>query len=497
MNEKQNKMGCARWAYLVVLGALVIPLGYLAMSLYTTFLLPSTGRPSASAVSQLGSQPAQATNPGAGAEGNSTLSTTHPSTLDVTQSPVGPATQPGQPAPSTPTPTVPLPTPDLWTGNTRVNILLLGVDSADWESADRAGPPRADTLILLSIDPLSKSAAMLSIPRDMWVEIPGMVRPNKINTTHRFGELYRLPGGGPGLAMRTVEQILNIPIHYYIRVDFRAFERFIDEIDGVEVDVPYSIKVDPTGPQNTVVLKPGKRLLDGPIALGYARNRSTAGGDFDRAKRQQQVILAVRNRILDLDMLPHLVAKAPDLYKALSAGVQSNITIGRAIKLAWLARDVRFEDIRSAVISPKEMIPGKTEGGDPVYLPNPDRIRLLINDLFSSGSASDSTPTLEERMQNEDSRVTIIDASRVEGLAERTAEKFRAQGIVVAGITQAEKITAKTQLVDNTGKAYTVKYLAQFLGVQLADIRPEYTPGSEVDVTVILGYEWAWNRNSK
>ena len=96
------------------------------------------------------------------------------------------------------------PTPEPWEGQGRVSILILGLDSGDWDSPGRAGPPRADTLLVLSVDPVAKTAGMLSIPRDLTVVIPGILNPNWINTAHRFGEIYDMPGGGPGLTMRTV-----------------------------------------------------------------------------------------------------------------------------------------------------------------------------------------------------------------------------------------------------------------------------------------------------
>jgi polyisoprenyl-teichoic acid--peptidoglycan teichoic acid transferase len=258
-----------------------------------------------------------------------------------------------RPPGSTSTPTPALPTPDPWKGDRRVNILLLGLDYADWDSPDRQGPPRSDTMILLSVDPVSKSAATISIPRDLWVEIPGMIRPNKINAAHRFGELYNLPGGGPALAAKTVEQILSVSIDYYARIDFSSFERIIDEIGGIEVDVPEEIKVDPIGPNNTVVLQPGKQLLDGPVSLAYARNRYTAGDDFDRARRQQQVMLAVRSRLLQFDRLPRTILKAPALYRELDDGIVTNLPFDKAIQLAWLIPQIKSDHIYTAVIGPE------------------------------------------------------------------------------------------------------------------------------------------------
>jgi polyisoprenyl-teichoic acid--peptidoglycan teichoic acid transferase len=124
-----------------------------------------------------------------------------------------------------------LPTPDPWDGVSRVNLLVMGLDFRDWEAGDT---PRTDTMIVLTIDPLNNTAGMISIPRDLWVSIPGFENA-KINTAYYLGEVYNLPGGGPGLAARTVEELLGVPIHYYAQIDFQAFVDFIDHIDGVKV----------------------------------------------------------------------------------------------------------------------------------------------------------------------------------------------------------------------------------------------------------------------
>ena len=284
-----------------------------------------------------------------------------------------------------PTPTlIPLPTPNPWSGSERVNILLLGVDYGDWNSPDRVGPSRSDTMILFTIDPATKTAGMLSIPRDLWVDIPGMLSPNRINTAHRFGELYELPGGGPALAARTVEKLLGVPVHYYARIDFSSFERFIDELGGVEVDVPGDITIDPIGSGNTIELKSGWQTLDGPAALAYARNRSTPGDETDRANRQQQIIMAIRDRMLKLNGLPMLVYKAPGLYNELKAGIETNLSLDKAIQLAWLAIQVDLDNIQSAVIGPNEYIMDTTEEGWAIFRPIPERIQWLIQQMFST-----------------------------------------------------------------------------------------------------------------
>jgi anionic cell wall polymer biosynthesis LytR-Cps2A-Psr (LCP) family protein len=130
--------------------------------------------------------------------------------------------------PSNPASPVMQPTLAPWDGIGRVTVLLLGLDYRDWDAGSDYS--RSDTMILLTLDPLSRSAGILSVPRDLWVAIPGF-KHGKINTAYYLGDAYKLPGGGPGLAVDTVEQFLGVPINYYAQIDFGAFVRFIDEIE--------------------------------------------------------------------------------------------------------------------------------------------------------------------------------------------------------------------------------------------------------------------------
>jgi polyisoprenyl-teichoic acid--peptidoglycan teichoic acid transferase len=315
--------------------------------------------------------------------------------LPATHTPTSLTPTPTPTSTSTPRPLRPLdpgedivpayyPTPEPWEGQDRVTLLLLGLDSGDWDSPGRAGPPRADTLLVLSVDPVAKTAGMLSIPRDLTVDIPGILNPNRINTAHRFGEIYDMPGGGPGLTMRTVENLLGMPVHYYVRIDFRAFERIIDEIGGIVVDVPQEIRVDPLGPDNAITLEPGEQFMDGPTALAYARARNTPRGDFDRILKQQQVIMAVREQVLRLEMLPLLIFKAPRLFQELRDGLQSDLPLDQASRLAWLSRSIKAGDIQTGAIGPNQLYRETTEEGLSVYRAHPDRVRWLRDQVFLS-----------------------------------------------------------------------------------------------------------------
>lgn len=387
------------------------------------------------------------------------------------------------------------PEPQPWDGASRVNILVMGLDYRDWVSGE--GAPRTDTMVLVSVDPLTKTAGFLTIPRDLWVSIPGFEEPNRINVAYRFGETYQLPGGGAELAMNTVEGLLGLKIDYYALIDFYSFERFIDELDFIEIDVPKTIWVDPIdGP--TKKLKKGAHDLPGDLALAYARARNTEGGDFDRADRTIQVILAVRDRILRADMLQRLVSRAPAIYEEIASGVQTNLTIEQVIQLAWLAQQIPEEDIKHGSINNEHVTFGKSPDGDDVLKPRPEQIRILRDEIFTSeGPVSPAAAGADPQglMQEENARVSILNGAQTPGLAARTSDFLTSQGVNVVNTGDAPEVYNATTIVSYTGNPYTLRYLVDLMGIQEARIYNRYDPSSQVDMAVFLGYDWA-NNNS-
>jgi LCP family protein required for cell wall assembly len=384
------------------------------------------------------------------------------------------------------------PQPRPWDGASRVTVLVMGLDYRDWGESD--GPARTDTMILMTVDPIAKTAGMLNIPRDLWVNILGFGY-ERINTAYRQGAVYNYPGGGPGLAIATVEGFLGVPIHFYAQIDFYAFEKFIDELGGIEIDVPDEIRVDPLGPGNTVILEPGKQTLDGPVALAYARARYTDGGDFDRGERQQQVILAMRDRILNFNMLPTLVTKAPILYQELAAGIHTNMDIEQAIQLAWLAQQIPLENIKRGVISPPDQVilTKSPDGQKDILKPVTANIRLLRDEIFTSGIVSDVAQNSDPQtlLAIEAASLSVLNGSGAGGLAARTQEYLNSLGAQVVSVGDAGQLYTSTMVVDYTGNPYTVAYLVDLMNIQPLQIRMEYSPQSEVDVVVYLGADWS------
>lgn len=382
------------------------------------------------------------------------------------------------------------PTPQPWDGASRVTILLMGLDYRDWEAGES---PRTDTMILLTVDPLSKTAGMLSIPRDMWVNIPGSGY-GKINTAYFIGDSQKLPGGGPGLAMETVQAFIGVPIQYYAQIDFYAFERFIDSMGGLDMHIRKEITVDPLGPGNTVTLEPGVQTLSGAVALAYARQRYTEGGDFDRSTRQQEVIMAIRDQVMNFNMLPTLVANAPQLYSELQAGIHTNLNLQQVIQLAYLAQQIDPKNIKRGVIGADMVAFDKSPDGLDIEKPLTDKIRILRDEIFTTGGplgpAAVAADTAELAKQ-EAARIQVQNGSQTAGLAERTTQYFQNQGLQMVAPANADRAYSQTVLIDYTGKPYTMSQLASVMKVGTANIFSRFDPNAQVDVVVILGEDWA------
>lgn len=381
-----------------------------------------------------------------------------------------------------------------WDGASRVSVLVMGLDYRDWELGE--GPPRTDTMILLSIDPLTMSAGMLNIPRDLWVAIPGGFGYGKINTAYPIGEANQWPGGGAGMAIDTVEALLGIPIDYYAQIDFAAFEDFIDELNGINILPPYEIAVDPIGPANTVFLKNKPYRLDGATALAYARSRNSEGGDFDRATRQQQVILAIRDRIIDLGVST-MIAKAPKLYEDLEAGIHTNLSLEDTLKLGMLALQIPAEEYKRGAIAPPESVrlEKSPDGTMDILKPVPDKIRLLRDEIFAASSftspiaAGKDAQTL---MQLEQAHMMVLNGTLLGGLAGTTQEYLTRQGADVIGTGDGDRLTY-TRVIDYTGNPYTLRYLVELMKITPYSIISAYGTSSDFDVLVILGDDWAGN----
>ncbi|TME48633.1 MAG: LytR family transcriptional regulator [Chloroflexi bacterium] len=241
----------------------------------------------------------------------------------------------------------------------RINILLLGYGGPGHD-----GPYLTDSIMLLSIQPASRQAIMVSLPRDLYARIPAL--PNKRTMTAKLNSAYAIgsdhasypnvrsdwktPTGGGDLAAATVSQITGQPIDYWVAVDFKAFRDVVNALGGIRVDVPAPLD-DPYFPAGETTgmmhihFNPGWQQMNGEQALEYARSRETTS-DFDRSRRQQLIMLAVRQRVFSLNAIPKMFS----VLGALQDNVRTNLRPQDMRQLADLAGQMKDADIRRVAI---------------------------------------------------------------------------------------------------------------------------------------------------
>ncbi len=277
------------------------------------------------------------------------------------------ATQSPEPSPtSTP---LPVQADDL-------NLLLLGSDRREGSTPGW----NTDTLIVVAVRPRDGIVAMLSIPRDLWVNIPGHGY-GRINTADYLGEEAGGPGGGPALVGETLKENLGISIDAYARIDFQGLARIIDAVGGITVTSDRALdewfwdETSPSGASHMVVVE-GPQHMDGKLALMYARARHDSN-DLDRSRRQQQILLALRDAALRPEVLPRL----PGLIRALSDAVDTDLRPGQVLSLTGLALRLRGDAYRSRVFDTTMVRDWTTPGGAMVLLGDRARIEAAWAEL--------------------------------------------------------------------------------------------------------------------
>lgn len=287
--------------------------------------------------------------------------------------PLPKSTQTPVPTPTT-TPAMPLVSP-LPIDDDVLVIALLGRDTLNGSTLWRT-----DSIILAFIDPEVKHIGLLSVPRDLWVQIPyyGFER---INIVDSLGERDRYPGGGPALLNQTLRSNLGVSIDHYIRIDFQGFVRIIDAVGGVTVNVEKPIRDDFPDPLSALghswlTLPAGLLHMDGRLALSYCRSRKTTS-DFDRSRRQQQVLLALWRQALN----PETLTKAPRLWAELSDAFETDLGMGEAIRLAYVVYEIGPQNVRTEHLDYQAARPWTTPAGAQVLLPQTEVIRQVILDL--------------------------------------------------------------------------------------------------------------------
>lgn len=379
----------------------------------------------------------------------------------------------------------------VWNDPRRFTLLLLGIDQ-------RSGVPnderyfRTDTMIVVSIDPVRKTAGILSIPRDLWVNIPGFTQ-GRINTANSLGDANGYPGGGPALAAETVRQVLGITIDKYLLINFDVFTSLVSVIapDGVEVCIPAAID-DPHYPDAgygtiNVHFDPGCQTLDSERLLQYARTRNTAGSDFDRAGRQQEVLRALREKVLNVGGITNFIGQAPTLWQELSGNFSTNMTLDEILRLGSLVQEIPKENMHFGQIDNLYINFATTSSGDQVLLLKSNAARLLLQQIFNPEDDL-SLADLRTRAETENATLAVFNNTDQAGLAGETRDWLTLHDIDVASVGNTPSPNNADTVIQVYGdKIWTARYLAALMGLPAERVQPGADGITTEDIAIIVG----------
>ncbi len=371
-------------------------------------------------------------------------------------------------------------------GDGRINILLLGNGGSD-----HPGGTLTDTIQVLSIDPNNKKIAMLSIPRDLYVEIQGY-GGTKINEVYYIGEQNPdLAGDGAQLLKDTVSDILDLPIHYYIKLDFEGFKQIIDKLGGIDINVKEALS-DPYYPAEDMVaydplyIEAGEQHMDGETALKYARSRETTS-DFSRSARQQQVMMAVREKALSAGLLAN-PSKITDIINILGDHVTTDIQVNEMQRLAELLKEVDTSSITSKVLdndTDGPLISSTINGGYYLTTKTGDytQIQKIAHELFT-----------DPYLQEENAKLEVLNGTSQAGLGTDLSDTLKSYGYNVVNVDKSDKLYDKTTIYDySNGKyPYTIQFLKERYN---ATVTTKTSTNSNVDLQIIVGNDYLNSSN--
>ncbi len=358
-----------------------------------------------------------------------------------------------------------------------INIVLLGTDRRSGEKV-----ARTDTIILVAIDPSVPTVNAVSIPRDLYVWIPSQGY-ERINTAYMYGVLHNYPGGGMGLVKATILYNFGIPVHYGALMDFEGFKAMIDAVGGVDVlvDAPlydsYPDESEPGGWAH-IMLDPGIHHMDGSLALKYVRSRKTTS-DFDRNRRQQQVLRALYDQVLG----PQVYKNLPAAWKAAQQYLETDLDFNTVLYLAGIARRLDHRLIKSRMVEAYDVVyPWTTPSNDAVLRPYPERFQAFIEEAF--------TPALSSRLERPAPRVRIFDNSGTFNCGVLLRDQLALRGFDVVWVF-ADPSIARTEIIDytTTSKGSALPKLQKIIGTWVERVvsMPQDELTREVEFDVNLG----------
>ncbi len=360
-----------------------------------------------------------------------------------------------------------------------VNFLLMGADTANPNNNGRT-----DALMIVSVNTTAGTASFLSIPRDLWVYVPGYGM-NKINTAYATG--MNANGDGVGLLRETVLYNLGLEVDHYARVDFASFRRLIDDLGGVDVSVDCAIEdwrltspeLDPTVEDNweMFTLPVGVHTMDGDLALWYARSRRTSS-DFDRGRRQQVILRAIWHRIRSLNLWDQMT----DVFPQVTELVMTDLTVEDIAGYLPLAASVDTSQIAAYTFRANIHVRfGQSADGQSILLPEREAIAALEHQMM--------LPPTESDLVREHASVEIMNGSGVADFAQVAADRLAWEGFVPRISPETAPYQQNTVIYDYTGqrKGSSLSALQAALRVSDENVIPQPDPNRLVDFRVVIG----------
>jgi len=377
----------------------------------------------------------------------------------------------------------PLPTidPSFANGQETINVLLIGSDLRSGASF------RTDTMVVAILRPNEGQVSLISIPRDLWVYIPGWDN-NRINTAYQHGISVGYPGGGPGLLKDTIQYNLGIRIDHTAMVDFDGFRKIVDTLGGVDIPVscPYTDwkLIDPSyNPENEnnwflYTVNPGVIHMDGDFALWYARSRQKSS-DFDRGRRQQEVLRAIFTQALRAGTLTRI----PELYNDVKDSVETDLGLGDILQLALYAPKMTNADIRSYYIRPPYVTSWITSGGAYVLSPNQELLSQLLTEALSP-----STRTVQRQAVT----IEVMNGTSISGYEELASTRLNYAGFETHIIPSDRQDYAYSVLIDKSAaQDYSVSdSILSVMGMLPGSLIPSPDANSSAQYLLILGYDY-------
>lgn len=381
-------------------------------------------------------------------------------------------------------------------GDGRVNVLLLGAGGSGHEGADLT-----DTMILASIDPINKKAALLSIPRDLWVKLPNnfIASQHKINAAYESGKYAALGvqsesndndqaiQAGFDAVDSVIEDVLGVPVHYNVLVNFRAFEQAIDTVGGVSVNVPEDL-VDSNmaweNNNNPILARAGLQTMQGERALMYVRSRYSSS-DFARAERQRAVMVALKDKIFTAGTLSN-PSKISDLISTFGDNVVSDISVGDAARMAEIMRDIPNDSIQSVGLTDESVRLLETTQINNLSAVQPVAGLFVYDDIhaFARNVLKDGF------IEKENANIGVFNGTITPGLAGARAKDLQSFGYNITDVANAPGgVYANSVIVDLTGnKPVTKRYLEQRFDVRaITELPTGLVPTTGADFVIILG----------